>query len=125
MIANRWYSIKDGSARFHPSFCSFATLPPVDSLSTPPCYPGLRKQAALGWPAVVGLGQASVPAIYPAGVSPVIDTSYAVVGFGEASPPQDLLFPTCGGGFAATTRGKERISEGRRPSEPPAEDATA
>src|SRR4051812_4451880 len=39
-------------------------------------------------------------------------TSYAVVGFGEAKPPQDLPFPACGGGEAATTRGKERTLEG-------------
>ena len=51
-------------------------------------------------------------------------TTYAV-GFGETKHPQNLCFSARCGGKAATTSGKERNLEGRRPSKPPAAQATA
>src|SRR5215218_2948993 len=47
---------------------------------------------------------------------------YAVVGFGEALPPRNDLPSAPLGGFAAKWSGQERILEGVRPPNLPAED---
>jgi hypothetical protein len=59
----------------------------------------------------------------------VIDRTYAVVGFGEASLPEiDISPPDCAAGYtlgAAQSGGEKRAMEGYKPSKPPAWRVTA
>jgi hypothetical protein len=55
----------------------------------------------------------------------LIYTSYAVEGFGEATPPQMFLFSRSIGGEAADRAGKEEFFGGHSPSKPPIRAPTA
>jgi hypothetical protein len=55
----------------------------------------------------------------------LINTSYAVEGFGEAKPPRDLNFLVVFAGFAGKYHQKRRILGGRMPSKPPIRAPTA
>jgi hypothetical protein len=54
-------------------------------------------------------------------VSCVINATYAVVGFGEALPPQTLLLWARYGGKAAIPGPQKKSLEGCKPAKPPAE----
>src|SRR5262245_26302616 len=53
------------------------------------------------------------------------DAPYAVVGFGEASPPRVFLFPRLLAALPPTSAGKEGFLEGLRPSKPPSGEVAA